>query len=100
MKKFGKFIFATLSVAAFAGGAYYFIKNIVNKDTVDEFDDFDDDFDDFDFDDDDADNTKTTSERGYVTLNTGESNDPVPDEVHSEETVEADAVSESAETEV
>ncbi len=91
MKKFGKFIFATLSVAAFAGGAYYFIKNIVNKDTVDEFDDFDDD---------DADNTKTTSERGYVTLNTGESNDPVPDEVHSEETVEADAVSESAETEV
>ena len=44
MKKFSKFIFATLSVAAFAGGAYYFVKNILNKNNSDDFDDFEDDF--------------------------------------------------------
>ena len=50
MKKLGKFIFASLSVAAFAGGAYYLVKNIINKDSNDDFDDFEDEFDDFDLD--------------------------------------------------
>lgn len=68
MKKFSKFIFATLSVAAFAGGAYYFVKNILNKNTSDDFDDFEDDFDDFDLEEgDDCDPAK--EDRGYVTLN-------------------------------
>lgn len=69
MKKLGKFIFASLSVAAVAGSAYYLVKNIINKDSNDEFDDFEDEFDDFDLDDDEetvSDSSK--EERGYVTL--------------------------------
>lgn len=70
MKKLGKFIFASLSVAAVAGSAYYLVKNIINKDSNDEFDDFEDEFDDFDLDDDDEETVSDSSkeERGYVTL--------------------------------
>lgn len=80
MKKFGKFLLATLSVAAFAGGAYYFIKNIVNKDTTDDFDDFEDDFDDFDLDDEEgaADASNSGEDRGYVTLNIKEDTEEAP----------------------
>lgn len=70
MKKFGKFIFAALSVAAFAGSAYYLVKNVINKDSSDEFDDFEDEFDDFDFNDEgEADIAGSTENREYVTLN-------------------------------
>lgn len=68
MKKFSKFVFATLSVAAFVGGAYYFVKNILNKDAADDFDDFDDDFDDCDFEE-EEDCQASKEDRGYVTLN-------------------------------
>ncbi len=79
MKKFSKFVFATLSVAACVGGAYYFVKNILNKNNSDDFDDFEDDFDDFDLEEgDDCDPTK--EDRGYVTLNFQE------DETTEEET--------------
>lgn len=65
MKKFGKFLFTTVSIAALVGGAVYLVKNVFNKDKDEDFDDFDDDFDDFDLDDEED----TTEEREYVTLN-------------------------------
>lgn len=43
MKKFGKFLFGTLSLAAAAGGIYCLYKNRINKDADADFDDFDDD---------------------------------------------------------
>ena len=51
MKKFGKFLVGTLSVATLAAGAYYIYKNFIKNDTSDDFDDFEDDFDDFGTDD-------------------------------------------------
>jgi hypothetical protein len=69
MKKFGKFVFAVLSTAAFAASAYYLLKNVIYKDSSDEFDDFDDEFDDFYFDDD------SSEGREYVTLNLGQGED-------------------------
>ena len=82
MKKNGKFVFGLLSAAAVAGGAYYFVKNFLNKDSEDDFDDFDDDFEDVDFDDDD--NTDVPSEgREYVTLNM---TSPVEETVSTEDT--------------
>lgn len=48
MKKFGKFLFSTLSLAAAAGGLYCLYKNHVNKNADEDFDDFDDSMDDFD----------------------------------------------------
>lgn len=42
MKKFGKVLFGTISIATLAAGAYYLYKNVLNKDTSDDFDDFDD----------------------------------------------------------
>ena len=48
MKKFGKFIIGTLSLATLAAGAYYVYKNFIKKDYSDDFDEFEDDFDDFD----------------------------------------------------
>ena len=70
MKKFGKFMFAALSVAAFAGSAYYLVKNVINKDSSDDFDDFEDEFDDFDFNDEgEADIPAAPENREYVTLN-------------------------------
>lgn len=72
MKKFGKFMFAALSVAAFAGSAYYLVKNVINKDSSDEFDDFEDEFDDFDFNDEgEADTPAASENREYVILNLG-----------------------------
>lgn len=50
MKKFGKFLFGTLSVAALAAGAYYIYKKFIKKDASDDFDEFEDDFEDFDTD--------------------------------------------------
>ncbi|NLJ97611.1 MAG: hypothetical protein GX321_10725 [Clostridiales bacterium] len=50
MKKFGKFILGTLSIATLAAGAYYIYNNFIKKDFTDDFDDFDEDYDD-DFDD-------------------------------------------------
>ena len=48
MKKFGKFVFGTLSVATIAAGAYYLYKNYIKEDASDDFDDFEDDYEDFD----------------------------------------------------
>lgn len=54
MKKFGKFVFGTLSFATLAAGAYFVYKNFIKHDNSDDFDDFEDEFDDFeDFDSED-----------------------------------------------
>lgn len=66
MKKLGKFIFGTLSVAALAAGAYYIYKRFIKKDSTDDFDDFEDEFEDFDTED-EAD--EETDEREYVSIN-------------------------------
>lgn len=48
MKKLGKFMFGTLSLATVAAGAYYLYKNYIMKDSSDDFDEFEDEFEDFD----------------------------------------------------
>lgn len=63
MKKFGKFLFGTAVLAAIGAGAYYVYKNLIKKDSNDDFDDFDDEFEDDDTDEDDNDS------REYVPIN-------------------------------
>lgn len=96
MKKFAKFIFTTLSIAACVGGAYYFVKNILNKNTKDDFDSFEDDFDVFDCDEDKEEDSVPSDDRGYVTLNFQEEEEidfDTPKETAAE-TNEEEAVSE------
>jgi hypothetical protein len=64
MKKFGKFIFGTLTVATIAAGAYYLYKNFIKKDSSDDFDDFEDDFEDFD-----TEEESENDSREYVPIN-------------------------------
>lgn len=86
MKKFGKFLFGTVSVATLACGAYYLYKNILNKDSADDFDDFEDDFEDFDTEEDTpaADKKET---REYVSINIT-SDEPDTAEKEEEDTTE------------
>lgn len=67
MKKFGKFLFGTLSLAAAAGGIYCLYKKRINKDADADFDDFDDDVDE---DEGDEDFTVSTDpeDREYVSI--------------------------------
>lgn len=69
MKKFGKFLFGTVSIATLACGAYYLYKNLVNKDSSDELDDFEDEFEDFDAEDEEFDEPDTKETREYVSIN-------------------------------
>lgn len=69
MKKFGKFLLAAASVTVLAGGAYYFIKNIINRDSDQDFDDFDDEFDDFGAEEEEDADTASQEAREYVTIN-------------------------------
>jgi hypothetical protein len=69
MKKFGKFLFGTVSIATLACGAYYLYKNLVNKDSSDELDDFEDEFEDFDVDDEEFDELDAKETREYVSIN-------------------------------
>ncbi len=66
MKKFGKFVFGTLSIATLAAGAYYLYKNVIKKDSSDDFDEFEDDFEEFDTEDEDE---KDAEGREYVSIN-------------------------------
>lgn len=99
MKKLGKFIFGTLSLAALAGGVFYFLKNFANKTATDDFDDFEDDFDD-DFEDDfdslDSEEIKKKNDkkdsREYVTINLTQEdseNNTTQDSVTTEENTTA-----------
>lgn len=90
MKKFGKFVFTTVSLAAAVGAGIYFVKNVLNKDSDDDFDDFDDDFDDFDLEDDENDEAVTDTSREYVTINRAET----PSETTTEEVEEDTTASE------
>lgn len=65
MKKFGKFIFGSVVLASIAAGAYYIYKNLIRKDSSDDFEDFEDDFEDFDSDDEETDDDS----REYVSIN-------------------------------
>ncbi len=69
MKKFGKFLFGTASVATLAYGAYYVYKNLINKDSSDEFDEFDDEFEDFDAEEENDDEPNKKDTREYVSIN-------------------------------
>ncbi len=92
MKKFSKFIFGTVSLATLACGAYYVYKNLINKDSSDEFDDFEDEFEDFDTDEDYDDIIIPKDTREYVSINITSDNDKVSSEepkasLESEETL-------------
>lgn len=100
MKKFGKFLFGTVSLATLACGAYYVYKNLINKDTSDEFDEFDDEFEDefedFDTEDEDTSAQDKKGTREYVSINiTSEESDhnsseeEISDATDSEETTES-----------
>ena len=103
MKKLGKFIFGTISIATLAGGVFYFLKNFANKTATDDFEDFEDDFlDDYedDFDNSDTDNQKKTNNkkdsREYVTINiTKEEDNPSPEEGTEASNENADSSEES-----
>lgn len=69
MKKFGKFLFGTVSVATLACGAYYLYKNLVNKDSSDDFDDFEDDFEDFNMEEEEDFEPDSNDTREYVSIN-------------------------------
>jgi hypothetical protein len=74
MKKFGKFIFGTITLASMAAGAYFVYKNYIKKDSSDDFDDFEDDFEDFDTDEEDTEET-----RGYVPINLSSDEEKEPE---------------------
>jgi hypothetical protein len=74
MKKFGKFLFGTITVATIAAGAYYLYKNFIKKDSTDDFDDFEDDFEDFDTEED-----SESDSREYVPINMPAEEDSTPD---------------------
>ena len=89
MKKLGKFIFGTVSLATIAAGAYYFYKNYIKKDASDDFDDFEDDFEDFDTEE-ETDDDDDKNSRGYVSLNiTSDENEKSEEEGFSKEDEES-----------
>ena len=79
MKKVGKFVFGTLSLATLAAGAYFIYKNFIKKDISDDFDEFEDDFDnlsDFDSEEESAESSET---REYVPIQIDKENVNVED---------------------
>ena len=69
MKKFGKFLFGTISIATVAAGAYYVYKKFIKNDDSDDFDEFEDEFDDFDdFDAEEDGSTDSSDSREYVSI--------------------------------
>ncbi len=85
MKKFGKFIFGTLSVATLAAGAYYLYKNVIKKDSSDDFDEFEDDFEDFEEEDEDD---KDVDGREYVSINFNSEEEAAETDAEAPETTE------------
>lgn len=77
MKKFCKILFGTISIATLAAGVYYLYKNVINKDSSDDFDDFDDDF--------DTEEDDTEDSREYVSLNLSPEETSVQNEASEEE---------------
>jgi hypothetical protein len=70
MKKFGKFLFGTLSLATLAAGVYYLYKNIINKDSSeDDFEEFEDEFEESDDEDEEPKEAVKKDTREYVSIN-------------------------------
>lgn len=101
MKKLGKFLLGSLTVATAATGLYYLYKNFINKDYTDDFDDFDDDFDldsDMDESPDLADTNMSNDhnpEREYVSININDSKkteDDPKEELEEKEDSETEAM--------
>ncbi|MDF2472721.1 MAG: hypothetical protein K0R92_1112 [Lachnospiraceae bacterium] len=69
MKKFGKFLFGTLSLATLAAGIYYLYKNLINKDSSDDFDEFEDDFEEYESEDKKQEEPYKKDGREYVSIN-------------------------------
>lgn len=90
MKKVGKFLFGTLTLASIAAGAYFVYKNYIKKDTTDDFDDFEDDLEDFDTEE------EAEETRGYVPINLNSESVKAPE---AADTAEAAPVEDPAEEE-
>ncbi|MEE3392398.1 MAG: hypothetical protein VZR00_02770 [Lachnospiraceae bacterium] len=70
MKKFLKVLGGVTAVAAVCGGVWYFFKNYIKNDDLDDDFDEDDDFEDDDFEDDeDEEGESTPSSSKYVKIN-------------------------------
>lgn len=99
MKKFGKFLATTLSLAALAGGTFYLVKHFLDQNTEDddmdeyEEDDFDEEFDDFDEEIDDLSENASAS-REYVPINT----EPAEDSAEKADEEKADEESEDTDS--
>lgn len=103
MKKLCKFIFGTISLAALAGGAFYFLKSLADKRAAEDFDDFEDDFDEI-FED-DLDNfheeeNHSKDSREYVSIDLSTEATKLPLEATSEETNEDVSISADTEEEI
>ncbi|MBQ9118440.1 MAG: hypothetical protein IJY09_00080 [Lachnospiraceae bacterium] len=92
MKKFGKFLLGTVSIAAAVGGLYCLYKNSINKKADDDFDDFDDAM----MDDETDSITLEPEDREYVSIDiTSEA----AEEAETVDTEANDVVLDTAETE-
>ena len=85
MKKFGKFLFGTLSVAAAVGGLYCLYKNSINKNADEDFDDFDDAMED----EDESTVSVDPDNREYVSINITTEDSAADENAADAETVEA-----------
>lgn len=89
MKKFGKFVFGTLSLATLAAGAYFVYKNFIKKDISDDFEEFEDDFDDFDDFDSEEGATECSDSREYVPIQIDQEDINKEDDIEENTEVEA-----------
>ena len=95
MKKFGKFLLGTVSVAAAVGGLYCLYKNSINKNADDDFDDFDDAM----MDDETDSITLEPENREYVSIDITSEDDDASEEAETVDTEANDVVLDTAETE-
>ena len=99
MKKFGKFLFGTLSLATLAAGAYYVYKNFIKNDTSDDFDEFEDDFDEFDEFDTEDDADEPSEAREYVSIQIDQEDSNVEPESSTTDSADTGEALDDSETE-
>ncbi len=92
MKKFGKFLFGSLSVAAAVGGLYCLYKNKINKNADNDFDDCDDDSEEAD-----ATVSVDPENREYVSITITSEDAPAEETAGATEEAETSAPAEEAE---
>ena len=105
MKKFGKFVLGTLSVATLAAGAYFIYKNFIKRDLSDDFDDFEDDFDELDDFNSEEEASEFGETREYVPIqidhestNKVDFEEDIEDETTYEESASADTLSDDVDS--